>query len=68
MRTRWLRRRVRERAPDASEAAVAEARQALADSEQQGGEAASLIAQLRALRETNHFSERLTAMLQARHG
>jgi hypothetical protein len=64
----WSRRRARSRVPDASDAAVAEASAALEESEQQGVEAASLIAQLRALRETNHFSERLTAMLQAHHG
>lgn len=65
MRVPW-RRRAR---TDESAAAVRKAQRALQESEKPGPEVAALVARLRAMRETNHFSERVAQMLQdQRHG
>jgi len=71
MRIRWRRRRPER--PDAAlpegaqeaRAAVASARHAASEAARRGPEVAALTQTLRRMRETNHFNERVEAMLRA---
>ncbi|MBS2962587.1 hypothetical protein KGA66_05980 [Actinocrinis puniceicyclus] len=62
MRAPW--RRHRRQPADASALAVRDARAALQESARSGPEVADLVARLRAIREVNHFSERVAQLLQ----
>jgi hypothetical protein len=50
---------------DESRIALVRARRALEESARPAPEVAALVAKLRAIREENHFSERVVAMLRA---